>query len=214
MIHIRQAAGTILAAAVVAVGASAPAAHAESWYSLDGQKSTEREATSSPAGGCAAVAAPSGEIACFTSEQARARTEAASLRSERIPPGYVALPPADKRAAAIQAAELTAGAPRASRRATAKAAQDGCNRNYTHVHTGYSYGGSYGYFGYTASWQNHTATFNDSISSYKASSLYIPYWHDLPNGSGAYYNLANICRLVPDLSAGSWDNRFTSFLSL
>lgn len=202
----------VLALATIACLATAGSAAAEDWYSLDGHAAAPQEAQKA-AGGCAAVASPSGEIACFSSEPSRAKAEVAALKSGRLPAGYAAQPPADKRAAALRIAEATAT--RSARRgATATAAQDGCTRNYTHVYTGYSYGGSYGYFGYASTWQNHTATFNDSISSYQASSLYIPYWHDLPNGGGAYYNLANICRLVPDLSAGSWDNRFTSFLSL
>lgn len=206
---------TLVTVLAVSGGAAAPAAHADTWYSLDGQVSTEQDAASA-AGGCAAVVAPSGEIACFTSEQARAKAEVAALRADRVPPGYGTQPPADKRAAAIRAADAVAskGKRTAKRRPVAQIAQDGCTRTYTHVYTGASFGGSYGYFGASSTWQNHTATFNDSISSYKASSLYIPYWHDLPNGGGAYYNLANICRLVTDLSAGSWDNRFTSWLAL
>jgi hypothetical protein len=198
---------TTLLACSCALVAAVPAA--ASTYTLDGQP-VSRDAGIAGPGGCAAVVAPGDSIACFSSDRARDGALAASLRAGALPAGFAALPTPEQRQALLARVASTA-----SKRPKAHAADNPCTGGpYTHVYTDANDGGIHGYFSGTGgTWQNHTSDFNNEISSYNASTdpSYVPYWHDLVNGGGAYYDLAYCGRTVQDLSNGAWNDRFSSF---
>lgn len=201
-----------LALAMPATMVCTSTAAAADWYTLDGKKVASEP--DNARGGCAAGAAADGEIACFSTEAKRERATLKALEGNTIPPGWGVRPAPDYTERAIQTAKAAVAAADGTKaRRAAASRQNGCQRTATHVFTGIDGAGSYGYFGMQTTWTNHTATFNNTITSYRASSLYIPYWHDGPNGSGDYYNNANICRQVENLANGAWNDRFTSYWS-
>lgn len=186
---------------------AAPAA--ASTYTLDGNAAA-RETAVAGTGGCAAVASPNDVIACFSNDRARDAALATSLKAGSLPAGFTSQP------TPAEAQSLLAGvATTASKAPKAHAADNPCTGGpYTHVYTNLNSGGIHGYFAGTGgAWQNHTSDFNNAISSYSAATdpSYVPYWHDLVNGGGAYYDLAYCGRVVSDLSNGAWNDRFSSF---
>jgi hypothetical protein len=197
----------LLAACVCSLVGAAPAV--ASTYTLDG-KPTTREVGVAAGGGCAAIASPDDVIACFSSDGARDAALSASLKAGELPAGFAAKPTADQAQALLARASASA-----SRGPKAHAADNPCTGGpYTHVYTNPNSTGTHGYFSGTGgSWQNHSGDFNNLISSYAAATdpSYVPYWHDLVNGGGAYYDLAYCGRVVADLANGSWDDRFSSF---
>jgi len=197
----------MLAACACALVAAVPAA--ASTYTLDGQPAS-RDASVAGAGGCAAVASPDDVIACFSSDRARDGALGVSLRAGALPAGFTSMPTPDQTTALLARVATSA-----SKRPKAHTADLPCTGGpYTHVYTDASDGGIHGYFSGTGgAWQNHTSDFNNSISSYNASTdaSYVPYWHDLVNGGGGYYDLAYCGRQVQDLSNGAWNDRFSSF---
>lgn len=198
-----------LALVVCAASLIGAAPAAASTYSLDGNPTT-RDAAVTAAGGCAAVASPDDVVACFSSDRARDAALASSLKAGALPAGFSALPTPEQAQSLLSRAATTA-----SKAPKAHAADNPCTGGpYTHVYTNSNSGGTHGYFAGTGgAWQNHTGDFNNQISSYSAATdpSYVPYWHDLVNGGGAYYDLAYCGRVVSDLSNGSWNDRFSSF---
>jgi len=202
---------TLGAAAVFGVCCSA-AAVADT-YTLDGNAVSQQAALAdSSGGGCAASAAPNGEIACFSTDGKREAAVASALRANRVPPGFGGLPTARDR-------QLLLGQAAASKRHP-RAHSAGCG-DATHVHNDYYQSGTYGYFYTTYQvWTDFSGTFNNQVSSDTTSTNYHAYYHDGVGGSGHYYDqAANYCHVDNSLAydafpdGGTWDNKFSSYMS-
>lgn len=215
-----------LVACLVLLVAPATAVAGEEHFTLDGAPSTNQVA-STAAGGCAASASPSGEIACFSTEKALITAAARAARDGQIPPGWAVLPTSEQAAVLAQGSGVASAASRKRKRATrrvrarASAADQCALPTYTRVWTNANQGGTLGYIGYSGyvNWQDHSSTFNNEISSYNnMSSYYVSRWHDLAGGQGSYYNYSYLCRYAANLQnsplgSNTWNDRFSSWAS-
>lgn len=200
-----------LALALVPSGALA----AEEWFTLDGERVSQAvaEEAGNAGAGCAAGAAPTGEIACFSTQELKNERIEGDLTAGELPPGFASLPSAN--ASAADDAEIGTDAAEYQQMLSslANARVSGCGYPDAHVFTGAGNTGNWGWFYYTGwdTWVNHTSTYNNTISSYWDGEIYTARWHDYSNGSGPYYGYSYPCRDVYNLANGSWDNRFTSY---
>ena len=192
--------------ALVVLSALPAAASAGEFFTVDGKPAHEATAQSAAAG-CAALAAPSGEVACFSSETRHRAATIEAVKANRLPPGWDSMPSAGQREQFLRGQGASAAGGRGPR---ARAA-DSCGVDDTHVYTGANMSGSQTWYGLILGWPNFSSTFNNTVSSYWASRFWVPTWHDGVSGSGAYYDLAHKCREAFDLANGDWNNRFSSY---
>jgi len=201
--------------------------HSGEQYTLDG-KAAGRSAAER---GGACVASPDGNgiVACFSSGNVLARTNAARVRAGELPLGYGAMPPNISRTEL--AAQFEREAKTGETRPSGAARNDGsevvplagydCSiGGQTRIWTGANYSGTVGWMGYTGNtyWRNYSSTFDNKVSSFWAYAGATTRWHDYRDGRGAYYGNGYSCRYVENLQnanmtdGGTANDRFTSWI--
>jgi hypothetical protein len=197
----------LLIAVVVAtacVGSGPTFAFADT-ATLDGVPVSEAEAL---AGDNPCVQAASGGLECYSSDEALSDAAATALENGELPPGYLAMPPEDRREEILDAHRANGSNPeQASRSALA------CPRDYTNFWTGGNWNDNHGSQGYTGLGDYRTfggQVWDNDITSFKHGLYYTVYANRTDFVDEKYYGGQSLCSEVASLAGDYWNNRFGS----